>query len=167
MLLSIIPEQVCDLHCSYCFRVLFGFFVFWSFVLCFVFPSLEFSVAGWRSVNLTLPFLNHENGDFSILMRDISYLKIVSSSRFCNSEVSLWTLLCYCCWSQGLFAELICSHWYIRKDEYFGSLAQKSSFHHIYQKNNDLRPLHYWFIVLYHHLVFECANNNYFKHESQ
>jgi len=104
MLLSIIPEQVCDLHCcSYCFHVLFGFFVFWSCVLCFVFPSLEFSVAGWRSVNLTLPFLNHENGDFSILMRDISYLKILSSSRFCNSEVSLLTLLCYCCWFQGLF----------------------------------------------------------------
>jgi hypothetical protein len=46
--------------------------VSWSFVLCFVFPSLEFSVAGWRSVNLTLPFLNRENGDFSILMRDIT-----------------------------------------------------------------------------------------------
>jgi hypothetical protein len=40
-------------------------------LLCFVFPSLEFSVAGWRSANLTLPFLNYENGDFSIHMRDI------------------------------------------------------------------------------------------------
>jgi hypothetical protein len=88
-------------------------------LLCFIclffffdplFSVLEFSVAGWRSVNLTLPFLNHENGDFWILMRDISYLKILSSWRFCNSEVSLWTLLCYCCWFQGLFAELICSH---------------------------------------------------------
>ncbi len=32
-----------------------SFFVSWFFVLCFVFPSLEFSVAGWRSVNLALP----------------------------------------------------------------------------------------------------------------
>ncbi len=33
----------------------------------FVFPSLEFSVAGWRSFNLALPFLNCENGDFLFL----------------------------------------------------------------------------------------------------
>jgi len=48
------------------------FLVPWSFVLSFVFPFLEFSVAGWRSVNLALPFPNHENGDFWILMREIS-----------------------------------------------------------------------------------------------
>jgi hypothetical protein len=72
MLLLIVPEQVWDWHCcSYCFCVFILFFISWSFVLCFVFPSLEFSVAGWRRVNLTLPFLNYENGDFSILMRDI------------------------------------------------------------------------------------------------
>jgi hypothetical protein len=46
-------------------------FVSWSLVLCFVFRSLEFSVAGWRSVNLAVHFLNYENGDFLILMRDI------------------------------------------------------------------------------------------------
>jgi hypothetical protein len=50
------------------------FFVPCSFVLSFVFPFLEFSVAGWRNVNLALPFLNHENGDFWILMREISWV---------------------------------------------------------------------------------------------
>ncbi len=70
MLLFMVPEQVWDWHCcSYCFLVVF---VSWSFVLCFAFPSLEFSVAGWRSVNLALLFLNYENWDFSILMRGIS-----------------------------------------------------------------------------------------------
>jgi hypothetical protein len=69
-LLLMVPEQVWDWHCcSYCFLVVF---VSWSFVLCFAFPSLEFSVAGWRSVNLALLFLNYENWDFSILMRGIS-----------------------------------------------------------------------------------------------
>ncbi len=64
-----VPEQVWAWHCcSYCFHIVF---VSWYFVLCFVFPSFEFSVVGWRSVNLALPFLNRENGDFSILMRDI------------------------------------------------------------------------------------------------
>ncbi len=69
-LLLMVPEQVWDC-CSYCFCFFFLFFVSSSFVFCFVFPSLEFSVAGWRSVNLALPFLYHENGDFTILMRDI------------------------------------------------------------------------------------------------
>jgi hypothetical protein len=46
MLLLMAPEQVWGWYCcSYCFRVLFCFFVSWSFVLCFVF-SLGFSVAG-------------------------------------------------------------------------------------------------------------------------
>ncbi len=55
------------------FILLFSFFFFVSssFVLCFVFPSLEFSLAGQRSVNLALHFINREKGDFSILMRDI------------------------------------------------------------------------------------------------
>ncbi len=58
------------------FILLSGFFflVSWSFVLCFFFPSLEYSVAGWRNVNLALPFLNCENGDLSILIRDISFI---------------------------------------------------------------------------------------------
>jgi hypothetical protein len=45
-------------------------FVSWSFVLCFVDPSLEIFVTSW-SVNFALFFLSHKNGDFSILMRDI------------------------------------------------------------------------------------------------
>jgi hypothetical protein len=61
-------------HTALVFYIVFCSFlvsVSWSFVLCFDFPSLEFSVACRRSVNLALIFLNHENGDFSILMRDI------------------------------------------------------------------------------------------------
>jgi hypothetical protein len=55
-----------------CFDFLFDFcsflvFVSWSFVLCFIFLL-------WNSLWLSeevLTFLNHENGDFSILRRDI------------------------------------------------------------------------------------------------
>ncbi len=32
-------------------------------------------MAGWRGVNLALPFLNSENGNFSILMRNICWLE--------------------------------------------------------------------------------------------
>jgi hypothetical protein len=48
---------------AYCFLYFILFFVSWFFVFCFVVPSLEFSVAGQRSVNLAQAFLNHENRD--------------------------------------------------------------------------------------------------------
>jgi len=40
-------------HTAFVFYLVF---VSWFFVLCFVFPSLEFSVAGRRSVNLASAF---------------------------------------------------------------------------------------------------------------
>ncbi len=45
------------------------FFVF--VFVCFFFPGLELSVVSWRSFNLAVFFLHCENGDFSILMKDI------------------------------------------------------------------------------------------------
>jgi hypothetical protein len=73
-------------------------------VAFFVFPSLEFSMAAWRSVDLASPFLNHENGDFSILMRDITLivaffcpssrgLCLYGESKFCEYLVRLLSLL--------------------------------------------------------------------------
>jgi hypothetical protein len=76
------------------FILLSCFFVSWSFVLCFAFPAFEFSVAGWRSVNLALPFLNHENGDFLILMRDIYLLMVQSSLQLILIFLSFF--LCRC-----------------------------------------------------------------------
>jgi hypothetical protein len=75
-----------------------------SIVAFFVFPSLEFSMAGCRSVDLASPFLNHENGDFSILMRDIYFdccifcpssrgLCLYGESKFCKYLVRLLSLL--------------------------------------------------------------------------
>ncbi len=98
-----VPEQLWDWHCcSYCFHVVF---VSWSFVLCFAFLSLEFSVAGWRSVNLALAFLNSENGDFSILMRYICWLEfdIDLHASLGADETSGDVVICCqypacCCW---------------------------------------------------------------------
>jgi hypothetical protein len=51
-------------------------------------------VAGWRSVNLALPSLNDENGDFLILMRDIYLLMVQSSRQLILIFLSLF--LCRC-----------------------------------------------------------------------
>jgi hypothetical protein len=45
---------------------------------------LESSVAGWRSVNLSF-LLNHKNGDFSILMRDILLCKSLGAGLCRNA----------------------------------------------------------------------------------
>jgi hypothetical protein len=74
----------------------FVFFVSWSFFLCFVFHSLEFSVAGWSSVNLALLFLNCENGDFSILMRDIPLTEKHGKHRSFKLMKLLFGKVCPC-----------------------------------------------------------------------
>ncbi len=56
-------------HIAFVFYLVFLFLILCSLFFCLF---LEFSVASWRSVNLTLLFLNRENGDIWILMRDIS-----------------------------------------------------------------------------------------------
>jgi hypothetical protein len=76
--------------------LLLCFFVSWSFFLCFVFHSLEFSVAGWRSVNLALLFLNCENGDFSILMRDIPLTEKHGEHRSFKLMKLLFGKVCPC-----------------------------------------------------------------------
>jgi hypothetical protein len=43
--------------------------LFRSLVLCFFFPSLEFSVARSRIVNLAFVYGNRDDGDFLILVR--------------------------------------------------------------------------------------------------
>jgi len=48
----------------------------------FLYSSIPYSMAGWRSVNLVLPFLNCGNGDFLFLMRDIS-LSVAFGSQDC------------------------------------------------------------------------------------
>jgi hypothetical protein len=63
------------------------FFVSWSFVLYFFFPSLGFSMVVWRSVNLALPFLNHENVIFLILMKNI-YCFVIAVKLACF--LKLW-----------------------------------------------------------------------------
>ncbi len=81
-----------DWHCcSYCFLVVF---VSWSLFSVFVFPSLEFPVSGWGSVNLTLPFLNHENGDFLILTRDLCPSRLLITVA-CQVLWMLWLLIGY------------------------------------------------------------------------
>ncbi len=81
-------------------------FVFWFFLPYFVFPSLEFSVAGWRSVNLTLPFLDRGNGDFSILMRDILIMYLTDLMQEYRHilwiHASLLSLWLFSCVSLGL-----------------------------------------------------------------
>ncbi len=77
------------------------FFVSWPFLVCFVFPSLEFSLAGYRSVNLTLPFLNCENGDFLVRMRDIFGCAL-------NPRSLLWVFL----WTNCMSTEQDVSQWH-------------------------------------------------------
>ncbi len=59
-MVHIFPSPGTVVHTAFVFYLVFDS---WFFVLCFVFPSLEFSVSGRRSVNLAQPFLNHENRD--------------------------------------------------------------------------------------------------------